>query len=281
MQRMRGAGVPEGILRGLLVLLLTGGAVVFLVQRIVDYLLFQPSVGIDFKPEELGIRAESFHLATEDSVRVHAFYLPAARSDRALLFLHGNAGNASHRLPNAALLAAMDINVLLLDYRGYGLSDGSPSEPGCYADARAALIHLMEQRGIPEDRIVLFGRSLGGAVAIDLAQHRALAGVIVESTFTSLRDMVSGYIGPFAGLMSRGRFDSVTKVGSLRAPLLAFHGDVDQVVPYALGARLYEAVPTPKAFETLKGAGHNDTLQSGGAPYLARIHAFIDRVAPR
>lgn len=273
--------MPEGILRTLLVLLLAGGGVLFVVQRIVDYLLFQPSVGIDFTPEELGIQAESFHLATEDSVRVHAFYLPAARSDRALLFLHGNAGNASHRLPNAALLAAMDINVLLVDYRGYGLSDGAPSEPGLYADARAGLAHLVAKRGIPEERIVIFGRSLGGAVAIDLAQNRPLAGVIVESTFSSLRDMVAGYTGPLAGLIARGHFDTITKVGSLRAPLLAFHGDSDQVVPYTLGARLYEAVPTPKAFEVLKGAGHNDTLQSGGEPYLARIQAFIDRVAPR
>jgi len=267
-------------LRTLLVLVLSAGAAIFIIQYIVDYLLFYPTVGVDYTPDELGIRADSFHLATEDSVRVHAFYLPARGADRALLFLHGNAGNASHRLPNAELLASMGVAVLLLDYRGYGLSDGTPSAPGLQADARAGLAHLVEERGFPLERIVIFGRSLGGAVAIELARGRPLAGIIVESTFSSLRDMVARFIGPFAELISMRRFDSIAHVHELRAPLLALHGDEDEVVPYDLGLRLFEAAPEPKAFETLEGARHNDTVQRGGKRYLERIEHFLDQVAP-
>ena len=127
---------------------------------------------------------------------------------------------------------------------------------------------------------MLFGRSIGGAVAIDLAQGQRLAGIIVESTSSSLRDMVARFIGPFAELMSRRRFDSMPKLASLRAPLLAFHGDQDEVVPYHLGVRLFDAAPEPKTFETLEGARHNDTLQKGGPAYLRRIHSFLDDVAP-
>ena len=273
--------MPEGILRTLLVLALGAGAIVFALQQVVDYLLFYPTAGADYTPDEFGIRADSFHIATEDSVRVHAYFLPAHGADRAVLFLHGNAGNASHRLPNAELFARMGVAVLLLDYRGYGLSDGAPSASGLHADARAALDHLMEERGFPLERIVLFGRSLGGAVAIELARGRPFAGVIVESTFTSLRDMVARYIGPFAELMSLRRFDSLRHIQELRSPLLAFHGDADEIVPYELGVRLFEAAPDPKAFEPLDGAGHNDTVATGGTPYLMRIQRFIDAVAPR
>jgi fermentation-respiration switch protein FrsA (DUF1100 family) len=130
------------------------------------------------------------------------------------------------------------------------------------------------------ERIVIFGRSLGGAVAIELARGRPLAGIIVESTFSSLRDMVARFIGPFAELISMRRFDSIAHVHELRAPLLAFHGDEDEVVPYDLGLRLFEAAPEPKAFETLEGARHNDTVQRGGRRYLERIEHFIDQVAP-
>lgn len=257
------------------------------IDRIVSSLLFHPTPGVDLHPRDLGIDAEEVFLETEDGVRIHAFYLPGESGERAgdgnggraILFLHGNAGNASHRLPNAAALARLGSDVLLLDYRGYGRSEGSPSETGVYADARAGLAHLVEVRRVPEERVVLFGRSLGGAVAIDLARERPLAGVIVESTFTSLADMGSRVAGPIGRLLGRG-FDSRGKIASVRAPLLFFHGDRDEIVPFALGRRLFEAAPAPKAFEVIAGAGHNDTVEVGGRPYLERIGRFLEEVAP-
>ena len=197
-----------------------------------------------------------------------------------MLFLHGNAGNASHRLPNAALLARLGAQVLLLDYRGYGLSDGSPSEAGVYADARAGLAYIDEVLGIPERRTVLFGRSLGGAVAVDLAQDRDLAGVILESTFTSAAETARVIFGPVIGALAPKSFASLEKIGRVRAPLLFLHGDRDEIVAYELGRRLYDAAPEPKHFETIAGAGHNDTIEVGGRDYVAHIQRFLDEVAP-
>lgn len=247
---------------------------------LIDRLIFQPSPGVDIEPEALGIEAESIHLDSEDGVRIHAFFLPSPGASRSLLFLHGNAGNASHRLPNAADLTAQGADVLLLDYRGYGLSEGRADEAGVYADARAGLEYLQSDRGVPPERIVVFGRSLGGAVAVDLAADRSLAGLILESTFTSVADMARAVTGiPLGALIGR-RFASDEKISRVRCPILFFHGDRDRIVPFELGRRLFEAAPAPKHFETIAGAGHNDTALVGGAPYYQRIRDFLDQVAP-
>ena len=265
----------------LLAAVATLGVTPLFFQRIVESVLFQPSPGVDLTPTELGIAGEELYLPAEDGVRLHAFFLQGpSDSSRAILFLHGNAGNASHRLPNAAALRDLGAHVLLIDYRGYGLSEGRPSERGVYADARAGLAHLIEIRKIPEARVVLFGRSLGGAVAVDLAQDRPLGGVILESTFTSLHDMARRAVGPLATLVARSGFESAAKISRVRAPLLFFHGNRDSIVPYELGMRLYEAAPEPKAFETIEGADHNDTLVVGGRAYFERIGRFLDEVVP-
>ena len=247
--------------------------------NLLDRMVFQPSRGIDLKPHQIGVRGEEVSLRTEDGVALHAFFLPSPGASRALLFLHGNAGNASHRLPNAAELVRLGIHVLLLDYRGYGLSEGTPTEDGVYADARAGLVHLVEVRGIPEERIVLFGRSLGSAVAVDLARGRPLAGVILESTFSSGADVARQLLGPLGPIVARRRFESSEKIGQVRSPLLFFHGDRDEVIDLELGRRLYEQAPEPKAFEVIPGAGHNDTTQVGGRRYFARIARFLDEIS--
>jgi len=251
-------------------------------SSLLDRVIFQPTPGVDLSPAALGIDAREVFLRTEDGVRLHAFYLPGSPSrDRAILFLHGNAGNASHRLPNAAELAHLGADVLLLDYRGYGRSEGHPTEVGVFADARAGLAHLVGERGLPEERVVLFGRSLGGAVAVDLAQDRRLAGVILESTFPSIASVASRSLGPLAGLAVGSRFASDRKISRVHSPLLFFHGDRDEIVPFDLGRRLFSVAPEPKAFETIHGAGHNDTTVVGGRPYLERIARFLDTVTPR
>jgi hypothetical protein len=255
-------------------------------DRVVEGVIFQPTAGLSGSAPQ-GSGAQDVFLTSADGVRVHAYWFPASSrsvdapaSPRAILFLHGNAGNAFHRLPNAEKLARLGAGVLLLDYRGYGRSEGRPTEAGVLLDARAALEHLTEVRGVPENRIVVFGRSLGGAVAVDLAQGRPLAGVILESTFTSVADVAQTLGGPLLAALVAGRFESEARVAGLRAPALFFHGDRDRVIPYALGRQLFEAVPGPKWFETLVGAGHNDTLRVGGKAYLQRIGAFLDAVAP-
>ena len=254
----------------------------FMLSGFIDRIVFQPSPGIDLRISDLGVEGEEVHLDSE-GVNIHGFYLPTARpreNARAILFLHGNAGNASHRLPNAVELAQLGADVLLIDYRGYGISEGAPTESGVYADARAGLAHLIEERGVPERRIVLFGRSLGSAVAVDLARERVLAGVILESAFTSIADVARGMVGAPLAYLVRGRFDSANKIEQIRSPLLFFHGDRDRIVDYALGWRLFELAPEPKQFETISGAGHNDTVEVGKRPYFSRIARFLDEVAP-
>ncbi len=241
--------------------------------------IFQPTSGIDLRPEMLGIDGDEVFLTSEDGTRLHGFFVASPAATRAILFLHGNAGNASHRLPNAAELAKLGAAVLVPDYRGYGMSEGTPSEAGCYADARAALEDLVG-RGFPENRIVLFGRSLGAAVAVDLAQDREIAGVILESTFTSAADVARRAFGAPMALLLRGVLASDSKIERVRAPLLFFHGDRDRVIDFELGRALFDSAPEPKSFETIAGAGHNDTTHVGGHAYFERIRRFLDQVAP-
>ncbi|HKK50017.1 MAG TPA: alpha/beta hydrolase [Myxococcota bacterium] len=251
-----------------------------LLEPLVRSVIFQPSPGVDLTPEQLGLRAEEVFLETADGVRIHGFWLPAEEADRAVLFLHGNAGNASHRLPMAARLRALGAHVLLLDYRGYGRSEGSPSEDGLYADARAGLDHLTGARGLDARRVVVFGRSLGAVVAVDLARGRPFAGVILESAFPNAEEVARAAFGWPLSLLARGRFDALSRIGAVEAPLLFLHGDSDRIVPPSLGRALHEAAPEPKTFELVSGAGHNDTAEVGGESYFRRIGGFLDRCAP-
>ena len=258
------------------------GAMFGLRDRLIGSMLYHPTPGVDITPEQLGVDADQVFLTPEDDpeLAVHAYWLEQANATRAILFLHGNAGNASHRLPNAVALRNLGAHVLLLDYRGYGRSSGRPSEEGLYADARAGLAYLIDSQGIREERVVLFGRSLGGAVAVDLAQDRRLGGVILESAFSSLSDAGSQHFSRAVRPLLRGSYDSAAKIAKARAPLLFFHGNRDTIVPYALGRALYEAAPEPKSFVTLEGAGHNDTIEMGGPRYFVRIGSFLDEVVP-
>ena len=248
-----------------------------------DRLIFQPGLGRARTPVETD--AEDVFLRTEDGVRIHAYWLAGEEddrpADRAILFLHGNGGDATRRLPNAARLRDLGAHVLLLDYRGYGKSDGRPDEAGVYADARAALDHLTKDRGLPEDRIVVFGRSLGGAVAIDVVRDRGFAGLVVESTFPSIAAIARSYLGVGLDFWLGTKFASIDKVASIRCPSLVFHGSRDRVIRVALGRRLFDALPEPKRWFEIAGAKHNDTIHVGGDAYWTAWQEFLERTVPR
>jgi fermentation-respiration switch protein FrsA (DUF1100 family) len=160
----------------------------------------------------------------------------------------------------------------MLDYRGYGKSSGSPSEHGLYADADAAYLYLLDH-GYSARQIILQGESLGTAVAVDLASRKDCAGVVLEAAFTSGGD-VANTVLPFVGhLVFRG-FDSKRKIANIRAPLLFFHGDRDETIPFKLGRSFFDAAPEPKYFVEIPGAGHNDLVETAGSTYRERLHEF-------
>ena len=245
------------------------------------YFIFFPERGITATPADVGLEFEDVFFSTSDGVALHGWYVPAG-SDLTLLWFHGNAGNVANRLEHLALThRLLGVNVFIFDYRGYGLSEGSVSEAGTYLDAAAAVDYLVDQKSIDTGRqLVMYGHSLGGSVAVEMAGRYRTRGLIVESTFTSIRGMVknlypylpSGVVTSFL----RTHYDSLSKIASARAPVMVVHGDSDETVPMTEGRRLYEAATHPKRFHTVVGAGHNDVYAIGGERYFKALRSFIE-----
>ena len=217
-----------------------------------DRLVVLPERGIPEPPPGVADR----WLTTRDGVRLHAWYVAAPRPSTMLVWSHGNAGNIASRVDIARALAARGLDVLAYDYRGYGRSDGRPSEAGVYLDAEAAYDHARAS-GLP---VLGFGESLGGAVTIQLATVRPCAGVAVLSTWTTLQDVARRHYGPLAALVGN-RFDSLARISTVSVPVLVAHGDADEIVPFELGERLFAAARQPKRFLRVAGAGHNDVFE--------------------
>lgn len=239
-------------------------------------LIYFPTRAHDATPAGLGLAHEEVELVAGDGVRLHGWFLPAKGSRFTVLLFHGNAGNVSHRLDRALLMQLrLKVDTFLLDYRGYGRSEGSPDEAGTYEDAHAAHRWLVA-RGIGPERLVLFGESLGSAVATQLATEVASRALVLESPFTSVPDMARA-VYPFLPLWPfvRTRYDTLSKVPALRVPLLILHGERDEVVPFAQGRRVFEAAPEPKRFFAIPGAGHNDTYVVGGDAYWRALSDFM------
>jgi fermentation-respiration switch protein FrsA (DUF1100 family) len=218
-------------------------------------------------------------MQTADGLHLHAWWVPSVASSVATLFLHGNGGNITHRAPHAVEITGAGSSVLLLDYRGYGRSEGRPSEDGLYADADAAY-EMLRAAGYSPDRIVIHGESLGTAVAVNLAVRKPCAGVILEAPLRSVRK-IAGRVMPFIGpLLVRG-FDTESKAGLLRASLLIIHGDLDELVPLSHGLAVFDAAAQPKQFWTVAGAHHNDLLATAGPLYRERLYRFYSDLPRR
>lgn len=223
----------------------------------------------------IGLPVEDVALTAADGVKLHAWHLPTEGAAWTVLYLHGNAGNITNRIPMLHFFAKVPASVLLLSYRGYGKSEGEPSEEGLYADARAAYDWLASR--VPPRRIALFGESIGGAVAIELAGRVEVGALITQSAFTSIKDM-TGQVIPLLPVhwVMRHRYDNLAKVPGLTAPKLFVHGRADEIVPFEQGERLFAAAAEPKASYFVDGAGHNDVFDVGGDAYRRRIAAFLD-----
>lgn len=220
-------------------------------------MIFYPVSGLVATPADWGLGYEAVSLQAADGVGLHGWYLPAEGAERVLLFFHGNAGNISHRRASLEIFHRLGLNVLIIDYRGYGKSEGSPGEAGLYKDAMAAWDYLITERGFAADEVVIFGRSLGGAVAVDLASRLPARGLIVESTLSSARDFAQVAFPILSRLIvMRYDFNSVAKLPQVQVPVLVLHSPDDEVMPFHLGERVFEAAPEPKSFVRLRG-GHN------------------------
>jgi fermentation-respiration switch protein FrsA (DUF1100 family) len=225
---------------------------------------------------ELGAR--DVWLRTSDGVRLHAWFLEAPGSPLVTMYLKGNGTNLTHRPGHLREMIPAGSSVLILDYRGYGKSQGRPTERGLYRDADAAYEGLIAM-GYQPGRIVVLGESLGSAVAVDLARRRPCAGVILECPFTSFSAM-AGTIVPWAGRLFASGFNSLGKIGGVHAPLLIIHGDRDTITPYSMGRALFAAANQPKSFWTVQGATHIDIVQVAGPLYRARLQAFYESILP-
>jgi uncharacterized protein len=229
-----------------------------------------------------GLPLEDVWFQADDGTKLFGWYVEAGPSAPVLLWCHGNAGNVIHRLDNLAELHRLGLSVFLFDYRGYGRSAGKPSEDGLYRDALAAHAYLTNQRGVRPERLVLFGRSLGAAVAGEVASRKPAAGLILESPFPSIAAMARAhYLGlPMHWLLS-GRFPLTERLPRVSMPVLVIHGDRDDIVPVALGREVFDAAREPKSFFVVEGADHNNTYQIGGRAYFRRLQQFIEGVIRR
>lgn len=251
------------------------GALLFFMQERMVFLPNLPGRALEATPQRLSLDYDDVRLETDDGVALHGWYVHARQSRGTVLFFHGNAGNISHRLDSIAIFAGLGLDVFIVDYRGYGRSEGKPGEQGTYRDADAAWRYLTGERNLDPARIVIFGRSLGGAVAAYLAADTRAAALIVESSFTSAEDMASR-LYPFmpVRLLTRLRFPVVDYVMQNRNPVLIVHSREDEIVPFDMGEALYRAASTPKTFLELTG-DHNGAFLLDRERYVAGLDAFL------
>jgi fermentation-respiration switch protein FrsA (DUF1100 family) len=239
--------------------------------------IYFPAKSVAYTPSDAGLDYEEVFLQTEDGVRICVWYLPASEHAPTMLWFHGNAGNIGDRIEHLKVYHdRWRVNQMIVEYRGYGKSEGKVTEEGTYEDGRTAVRYLLTQRGVSSGELIFFGRSLGSAVAVQMAAEFPSAGLILEAPFASIRDMakihypILGHLFPL-----RIHYDSIGKINRVQAPLLILHGDRDTIVPMKQGRRLFDAANEPKKFFVIKGAGHNDILSRAGDDYHEIVRDFI------
>ncbi len=242
-----------------------------------DRIVYHPTRTIARTPADAGMPYEEVAFAAADGVRLSGWFVPAAGPRRGtLLFCHGNTGNISDPVESLAMYRSLGLDVLAFDYRGYGRSEGRPSEGGTYLDAEAAWRHLVEDRGVPSGSIVVLGRSLGGAIAAHLAAAHRPRALVVESAFCSAPDLCAQKV-PWLPVRRLVRFDYATEryVGSVSCPVLVIHSPDDRLIPYGNGLRIFYAAPGPKQFLAIRG-GHARGWFQSGERYVRGLARFLD-----
>lgn len=242
--------------------------------------IYYPTRGVAATPGDVGLDFEEVVFRARDGTRLHGWFVPA-EGDRTLLWFHGNAGNISDRVdPLRELHDELDANIFLVSLRGYGRSEGRPHEQGTYLDARAALDALRRRDDIDPGRVVYYGQSLGAAIAVHLATDQPPAALVLEAAFTSVPDMARHHYRLPLGFLIRTRYDTLSKIADVGAPLLLLHGTDDEVVPFTMSERLYEAAREPKRLHRVEGARHNDVSLVDATGYYGQVRAFLEEGVP-
>jgi fermentation-respiration switch protein FrsA (DUF1100 family) len=260
----------------LLLSVLLGVALGLLGLRVMEpRFIYYPVRQIGMTPDRLGLPYEDIYLTTADGVRINGWFLAAERGGPTVLFLHGNGGNISFSLEKLSILRQLGADVFIIDYRGYGRSQGEPTERGTYRDADAAYRYLVRQRGVDPRRLVVYGESLGAAVAVDLASRERTGGVVLEGGFTSVVD-VGRAVFPFLPVrwLVRDRYDTLSKIGRIRAPLLILHAASDEFLAMDHAHKLLAEAHPPKRLVELRG-GHNDAFLVSNDAYRAALRTYF------
>jgi fermentation-respiration switch protein FrsA (DUF1100 family) len=264
--------MPRRALRLLASLALILGVLWIMMPFLLNSLLYFPSGRFFAEPAELGLDAKDVVFETEDGETLHSWWFRTGADPLGhVLLFHGNAGNIGDRLLHARLLTDAGLDVFSFDYRGYGRSTGSPDEEGTYRDARAARVALLRQEGVAEDGVFYVGESLGGGVAVALAVEAPPRGLVLLSTFTSVRDMGRVHYPIIPTSLVPDAYPTLRRVRELKCPLLVMHGDRDEIVPVEQGRALFDAAPEPKRLHLFPGAGHNDLLNRAGQEWAETI----------
>ncbi len=264
------------IVKILLAVVVIYAAIVALAALFQSRLVYFPEAAIAATPSDIGLDYERIALTASDGVTLDAWFVPAGGDGPVVLLCHGNAGNISHRLETIRILNDLGLGVLIFDYRGYGRSEGSPSEQGTYRDAAAAWDYLTAERNIPPKGIVLFGRSLGGPVAAYLATQNDPGALIIESAFTSLPDIgAAAYPLLPVRLISRYDYPTETYAAQVSCPVLVVHSPSDEMIPFEHGSAIYEAAAEPKQFLTISGS-HNEGFLASEEEYSSELDSFLE-----
>jgi fermentation-respiration switch protein FrsA (DUF1100 family) len=243
-------------------------------------MLYFPTKEIEATPLDVGLDYRELTLQTKDGIVISAWLIPAEDARGAVLFCHGNGGNISHRLDSIRIFHNLGLDVLIFDYRGYGRSQGSPDEEGTYLDAEAAWAYLVNDLRVKPQSVVIFGRSLGSAVAAEIALRKQTGVLIMESGFTSVPELGKKFYPHLpVRLISRYHYASIDKVGEIRIPKLFIHSPADEIIPYEQGVKLFEGAGGPKEFLRIKG-GHNEGLLISGDLYIDGMKDFLTRYLP-
>jgi len=242
------------------------------VRHLEESSLYYPTKHIEATPKDINLKYDDIYFSSEDNTELNGWFIPAEDAEVCLIFIHGNGGNISHRLEKLQIFNELGLNIFIFDYRGYGRSKGRPEEEGLYKDALAAYDYVLHRLG--QNKVVIYGESLGGALAVDLASKVKVDGLVLEGAFTSITDMAKIIYPWLPGFLLKSKFDSINKIAKVSAPKLHFHAAGDDIVSISLGRKLFEAAVSPKEFVLVEGA-HNDAFFTSAEKVRKELKEFF------